>query len=75
MTKWEYKIEKISADDCAPRAIGISKQVDPMTAVAAKLSTLGAEGWELVSVTLPFLQQRCNPPTVALMFLKREKGA
>lgn len=74
MAKWEYKIEKISADDCAPRAIGIVKQVDPTAAVADKLSALGAEGWELVSVTMPFLQQRCNPPIIALMFLKRQKG-
>jgi hypothetical protein len=74
MAKWEYKIEKISADDCATHAIGISKAIDPTAAVAAKLSVLGAAGWELVSVTLPFIQQNCNVPIVAWMFLKREKG-
>lgn len=75
MTKWEYKIEKITADECSTRAIGISKPVDPTAAVAAKLTALGSEGWELVSVTLPFVQQNCASPIVALMFLKREKGA
>lgn len=75
MTKWEYKIDKISADDCAAQPIGISKAVDPTVAVAAKLSALGGEGWELVSVTLPLVQQKCNVPIVAWMFLKREKSA
>jgi len=75
MAKWEYKIEKVSADDCSTHSIGISKQVDQTAVVAAKLSALGAEGWELVSVTSPLVQQRCNPPIVAWMFLKREKNA
>lgn len=74
MAKWEYKIEKVSTDDCSTQAIGIAKQVDPTKAVAEKLSSLGAEGWELVSVTSPLVQQRCNPPIVAWMFLKREKS-
>lgn len=74
MAKWEYKIDKVSADDCSPGAIGIVKQIDPTAGVTAKLSALGAEGWELVSVTSPLISQRCNPPIVAWMFLKREKN-
>lgn len=73
MIQWEYRIEKIGTDDCVRQAFGIVKVVDPIAGITARLEKLGQEGWELVSVAPPFIQQDCDTRVVALLYLKRQK--
>lgn len=71
MTKWEYRLEKIVPTEGFP--IGITKPQDPTAFVAALLNQLGQDGWELVAVAPPLPQNLCNPPEVAVLYLKRPK--
>ena len=73
MTKWEYRVEKVVAQQS--QGIGITKgPPDVATVVAASLNELGAEGWELVGVTGPILPDPCQHQVVALLYLKKPKA-
>lgn len=67
---WEYLIEKVVVECAVP--VGFSRPGDVQQIVQKRLNELGALGWELVSVTGP-LAQGCNPPIIALLYLKRQK--
>lgn len=67
---WDYTIEKVVLE-CAV-GIGIQKPTDVYQAVDRRLNELGAQGWELVGITGP-LAQVCNPPVLAVLYLKRAK--
>lgn len=71
MTKWEYRIEKV-VSECAV-GIGISKPTDIYQVVVNRMNELGEQGWELVGVGGP-LAQNCNPPVLAILYLKRLKS-
>lgn len=70
MIKFEYTIEKVVLE-CAV-GIGISKPTDVHQAVVNRLNDLGDHGWELVGVG-GSLAQNCNPPVLAILYLKRPK--
>lgn len=70
--KWEYRIVRVAGAP-AGQVIGIQKPHDPLADVDGELRYLGEAGWELVSVTEPFLMDRSCPPYAAILFLKRPK--